>query len=41
MSLMDVLEDRLKDLGIPIIYNFQSGHCKPMVTLPLGIKLGD
>ena len=39
MSLMDVLEDRLKDLGIPIIYNFQSGHCKPMVTLPLGIKL--
>jgi len=39
MPLMDLLQDRLKDLGIPIIYNFKSGHCKPMVTLPLGIKL--
>jgi muramoyltetrapeptide carboxypeptidase len=39
MSLMDILEDRLKDLGIPIIYNFKSGHCKPMATLPLGIEV--
>lgn len=39
MPLMDLLEDRLKDLGIPIIYNFKSGHCKPMVTLPLGIEV--
>jgi len=39
MSLMDLFEDRLKNLGIPIIYNFKSGHCKPMVTLPLGIEL--
>lgn len=39
ISLMDLLEDRLKKLNIPIIYNFKSGHCKPMVTLPLGIEL--
>ena len=39
MPLMDLLEDRLKGLDIPIIYNFKSGHCKPMVTLPLGIEL--
>ena len=39
MSLMDLLEDRLKDLEIPVIYNFKSGHCKPMVTLPLGIEV--
>lgn len=39
MPLMDLLEDRLKGLGIPIIYNFKSGHCKPMVTLPLGIEV--
>jgi muramoyltetrapeptide carboxypeptidase len=39
MPLMDLLDDRLKGLAIPIIYNFKSGHCKPMVTLPLGIKI--
>jgi len=39
MSLMDLVEDRLKGLGIPIIYNFKSGHCRPMVTLPLGIEV--
>ncbi|MGB6128698.1 MAG: LD-carboxypeptidase [Psychrilyobacter sp.] len=39
IPLMDLLEDRLKDLGIPVIYNFKSGHCKPMITLPLGIKI--
>jgi muramoyltetrapeptide carboxypeptidase len=39
MSLMDLVEDRLKGLGIPIIYNFKSGHCRPMVTMPLGIEV--
>lgn len=39
IPLMDLFEDRLKGLDIPIIYNFKSGHCTPMVTLPLGIKI--
>ena len=36
MELMDVFNDRLRNLGVPIIYNFKSGHCNPMMTLPLG-----
>lgn len=36
MDLMEVFNDRLCNLGIPIIYNFRSGHCNPMMTLPLG-----
>lgn len=36
MSLMNVFTDRLVPLGIPIIYNYRSGHCNPMMTLPLG-----
>ena len=39
MPLMETLKDRLEGLEIPIIYNFKSGHCKPMVTLPLGIEV--
>jgi muramoyltetrapeptide carboxypeptidase len=39
ISLMELFEDRLLGLGVPIIYNFKSGHCKPMVTLPLGGKI--
>jgi muramoyltetrapeptide carboxypeptidase len=36
MPLMEVFTDRLGDLGIPVIYNLRSGHCKPKLTLPLG-----
>lgn len=38
MSLIEVFEDYLKDLGIPVIYNFETGHSEPMLTLPLGAK---
>jgi muramoyltetrapeptide carboxypeptidase len=38
MALMEVLQDRLGNLGVPIVYNFRSGHCKPMMTLPLGAR---
>ncbi|HEX2955086.1 MAG TPA: LD-carboxypeptidase [Bacillota bacterium] len=38
MTLPEVFQDRLGDLGIPIIYNFKSGHCSPMMTLPFGAK---
>jgi muramoyltetrapeptide carboxypeptidase len=24
--------------GKPIVYNVKSGHCKPMITLPFGVK---
>ncbi len=36
MTLEEVFWDRLSNLGVPIIANFKSGHCTPIVTLPLG-----
>ena len=38
LSLAQVFEDHIKPAGKPTIYNLQSGHCNPMVTLPFGIK---
>ena len=38
-SLMELFEERLGNLGIPVIYNFKSGHCWPMMTLPMGAKI--
>lgn len=37
-TLHQVIGDILKPLGKPTIFNLQSGHCKPMLTIPLGIK---
>lgn len=38
LSLEEVIDDQIKPLGKPTIYNFQSGHCNPMITLPFGVK---
>ena len=38
LPLLEVLKDRTKDLDIPIVYNFQIGHCEPVLTVPLGIE---
>lgn len=35
--LMEVFRDRLGHLGIPVVYNLQTGHCAPKITLPLGV----
>jgi muramoyltetrapeptide carboxypeptidase len=37
-SLMDVLNDRLGNLGIPVIYGLSFGHVIDKLTLPVGIK---
>ena len=37
-SLMDVLKDRLGDLGIPVIYGLSFGHIRDQFTLPIGIE---
>ena len=37
-SLMDVLQDRLGNLGIPVIYGLSFGHVVDKLTLPIGIK---
>ncbi|MBK7707758.1 MAG: LD-carboxypeptidase [Acidobacteria bacterium] len=37
-SLIDVLRDRLGDLGIPVIYGLSFGHIREQFTLPMGIE---
>ncbi|MEP7027743.1 MAG: LD-carboxypeptidase, partial [Candidatus Eisenbacteria bacterium] len=38
-ALVDVLRDRLGDLGVPVAWRFPIGHTlQPNVTLPLGVK---
>ena len=38
LSLAETLEDRLKDLGIPVIYGISFGHISNQCTLPVGIE---
>jgi len=37
LTLMEIFEEIIMPLGKPTIYNFMAGHCKPMITLPLGV----
>ncbi len=39
MSLDEVFDSHFKNAKFPVIKNFQSGHCEPMYTLPLGRKV--
>lgn len=36
MTLLEVFQNYFKELKKPVIYNFESGHSEPMLTLPLG-----
>ncbi len=37
-ELLDLIEDRIKKYNKPCIYNVQSGHCTPMITILMGAK---
>ncbi|MEJ7847618.1 MAG: LD-carboxypeptidase [Pyrinomonadaceae bacterium] len=37
-TLIEVLKDRLGDLGIPVIYGLSFGHIRDQFTLPVGVK---
>ena len=37
-SLIEVIKDRLGDLGIPVIYGLSFGHIRDQFTLPIGIE---
>lgn len=37
-QLVDIFKEIVSICGKPIIYNVRSGHCKPMITIPFGIK---
>jgi len=39
LTLMEVLEELLAPLGIPVLYGFPSGHGSHRVTLPLGVMV--
>lgn len=36
-TLREVIEERTKDLGIPVVYGLPFGHVKSKLTIPLGI----
>jgi muramoyltetrapeptide carboxypeptidase len=35
---MEVLKDRLGNLGIPVVYGLSFGHVVDKFTLPVGVK---
>lgn len=35
-ELIEILLDRVKNFNKPCIYNIQSGHCMPMISIPFG-----
>lgn len=37
-TLREVIEERTKDLGIPVVYGMPFGHVKSKLTLPLGVE---
>lgn len=39
LSLEQVINDHIKPIGKPTIYNLQSGHCAPIITLPFGVNV--
>jgi muramoyltetrapeptide carboxypeptidase len=36
--LVNVLEDRLGELGVPVLYGLPLGHDASLATLPLGVE---
>ncbi len=39
LSLEQVINDHIKPIEKPTIYNLQSGHCAPIITLPFGVNV--
>jgi muramoyltetrapeptide carboxypeptidase len=38
LTLMELFEDIILPSKKPAIYNFMTGHCKPKITVPLGVE---
>ena len=38
LTIHQLVEEIIKPLRKPTIYNYQSGHCMPMISLPLGVN---
>src|SRR5699024_31088 len=37
-TLDQIIDDLIKPLNKPTIYNLKSGHCKPILTIPFGVN---
>ncbi|WP_026895143.1 S66 peptidase family protein [Clostridiisalibacter paucivorans] len=38
LTLLQIFDDIIGTLKKPTIYNFKSGHCSPMITIPFGVE---
>ncbi|MEI6285108.1 MAG: LD-carboxypeptidase [Bacillota bacterium] len=38
LTMHQLVDEIIKPLQKPTIYNYQSGHCMPMISLPLGVN---
>lgn len=38
LTIHQVVDEIVKPLNKPTIYNYQNGHCMPMISLPLGVN---
>lgn len=39
LTLSEVFNDLIVPLNKPTVFNVKAGHCKPMITLPLGLEV--
>lgn len=39
ITLKQVIDDIVKPLNKPTIYNLQTGHCEPILTIPFGVNV--
>ena len=39
LSLLETIEDRLGDLGLPLVYGLSFGHINSQCTLPVGVEV--
>lgn len=38
LTLEEIIDQIIKPLGKPTIFNLKAGHCEPMITIPFGVK---
>ena len=39
MNVLETFQNYFEELNIPVLYNYKSGHCIPMMTIPIGIEV--
>ena len=39
LTLEEVIDNLIRPLNKPTLFNLQAGHCEPVITIPLGVKV--